>query len=390
MSATPRPLRIVADENMPGLQALFSGLGEVTALPGRDLDPEIVKDADVLLVRSVTKVNEALLADSKVRFVGSATIGMDHLDRPWLDSRNIFHTNAPGCNAESVADYVIGVLAHLFLVDGYDGFHDKRFAVIGAGNVGSRVVKRLRGMGLNVVVNDPPLEKSGTQPEESFVCLEDALKADIICMHTPLVRGGDHPTKHLIGKDELSKIRPGSLLINAGRGDVIDNSALLARLEQQHDFTVALDVWEGEPDVLRALIPFTRLSTPHIAGYSLDGRMRGSWMIYQSLCHFLGMTPDIELESLLPSPFISEARVQGDTSFADCLRLVPLTVDVHRESERFRQHYADSNEHPGLFDRLRKSYPLAREMSTLKIALDNATSATQHTLSALGFSLKDV
>ncbi|PPC77284.1 erythronate-4-phosphate dehydrogenase [Pokkaliibacter plantistimulans] len=377
-------LRIVADENMPGLTTLFNDIGSLTALPGRSITRQDLLQADVLLVRSITRVNQALLEGTPVKFVGSATIGTDHLDIPWLNNNHITHTNAPGCNADSVADYVIAALAHLSHQDGSNWFTNKTAAVIGAGNVGSKVVQRLRGLGLHVLVNDPPRQQQHPTDDPHFVDLNTALSADIICCHTPLVRSGDFPTYHLLDEPQISAIRPGTLLLNAGRGDVINNQALLERMQRQNDLELVLDVWENEPRPLLGLIPYTRISTPHIAGYSLDGRLRGSWMIYQALCKFVGIQPTVSFDQLVPEPTIRAVSCSTSISLPECFNLIPLALDVSREDQRFRRTLstAEAGELASAFDTLRKTYPLSRELRQLQVKVDKQTTATYNKLTS--------
>ncbi len=244
-----RKLKIVADENMPQVEAIFSRFGQVTLLPGRELSADDLKETDVLLVRSITQVNSDLLVGTPVQFVGTATIGTDHIDQTYLQNHEIAFSNAPGCNADAVVEYV---LSSLFLVAEHQSFEpkDRTFGIIGVGNVGGRLQRRLQALGYNVLLNDPPR----AEQEDGFVGLAEILtKADVICVHTPLTKEGEHLTHHLLGEDELGRLKQDAIIINAGRGPVIDNQALLDMGKLRPDLTFILDVWEHEPRVSAAL-----------------------------------------------------------------------------------------------------------------------------------------
>jgi erythronate-4-phosphate dehydrogenase len=237
-------------------------------------------------VRSVTKVNQALLQDTPVKFVGSATIGTDHIDLPYLQSRNIAFHHAPGCNAQSVCDWLLAVFSRLHL--DYDLYWwQKTIGVIGVGNVGSKVVERLKALGCRVLVCDPLRHDAGTLPEHTN--LETLLEfSDIVCLHTPHTCEGAYPTHHMINSQQLSKLRAGSWLINGGRGPVVEHSALLNALADGH-IQAVLDVWPQEPMVTSALLNEVALASPHVAGYSLEGKFEGTRMLADALYRWAGV-----------------------------------------------------------------------------------------------------
>lgn len=272
-------LTIVADENILALEDYFGDLGTLIRVPGRTLSREQLMGADILLVRSVTRVDKQLLAGTPVRFVGSCTIGTDHLDTGWLERRGIAWSAAPGCNANSVVEYVFCALAAL----GLDwapwlGKEGRSFGIVGCGNVGGLLQKRLRVLDIPCAVYDPWLPDN---PDASD--LDTVLRQDVICLHAPLVKKGPHPSFHMIGAEQLARIKDGAVLISAGRGAVVDNRALLALLCKGKRFTTVLDVWENEPDIDTALLDLVDMGTPHIAGYSLDGKLAGTAMIRKAL-----------------------------------------------------------------------------------------------------------
>ncbi|WP_240776424.1 4-phosphoerythronate dehydrogenase PdxB [Nitrincola alkalilacustris] len=389
-------LTIVADENMPALEPLFGHLGSLVRLPGRSMTPDDLKQADILLVRSVTQVGEALLRDSQVKFVGTATIGTDHIDQAWLQQAGIAFASAPGCNADAVVDYVLSVCFHLAREQTFD-LRDRTFGVVGEGNVGGRLVQRLRAMGVQVLVCDPPkareqavdvvVESTVNSSLDSVerVDLPTLLaQADIISLHTPLTHDGEDPTWHLLGADQLAVLRTGTILINTARGPIIDNQALLQVARQRCDLTLILDVWEQEPVVDPELAALCRIATPHIAGYSLDGKIRGSWMLYQALGQWLEREPEITLQSVLPPAAFNQVVLgQG----ADTLPLMQLLYDPHRDDRALRATlHLRPDERVKAFDHLRKSYPERREFATLSLSGD-ISSAQRRELSAVGFRL---
>lgn len=380
-------MKIVADENIPAVTAAFSSLGEVTLVHGRSLQPEQVLDADMLLVRSVTRVDEQLLAGSRVRFVGSATIGFDHVDRGYLAARGIGFATAPGSNAISAAEYVVSALLEVAQQQDFR-LAGKTVGVIGCGNVGSRVRVRLAALGMRCCVNDPPLHEAGAPGE--YVALETALACDIVTVHVPLELGGRHPTYHLLDTEALARLRPGTVLINTARGPVADNAALLDALRRRDDLTVVLDVWEGEPSISPALLERVVLGTPHIAGYSLDGKLRGTEMIYRAACEYLGTAVTWDVRRVLPP--VAPLDVSAATGGADIEALARAAVlgcyDVRRDDERLRRLFElAADGWPAYFDRLRKDYPVRREFAATPLLHGPLSDAQRRMLAGLGFAV---
>lgn len=322
-------MKIVADENIAYAKHFFAGLGELVLLPGRSISAEDVRDADVLLVRSVTRVDQQLLTNSRVRFVGSCTIGTDHVDRAYLAQKNIHFAFAPGCNAQAVVEYVVAALQGL-AVD----LAALRIGVVGCGNVGGRLLRYLIESGVDAVGCDPFLLHS----DLPLVDMNAIMQCDVICLHTPLTHDGAHPTFHLFDKTRIGQLKAGTVLLNAGRGAVIDNAALLQRLEQQQDLQVVLDVWENEPAIDHELLAQVAIGTPHIAGYSAEGKLRGTEMVYAALCDFLGRAPQAEAVAL------------GGT-------VEPY--DIFADDAALREQYPRDG--AAAFDRLRKLYRVRRE-----------------------------
>lgn len=369
---------IVADENIPEVGAYFSALGEVRTVAGRALGPAELGSAEILLVRSVTRVDRALLEGSRVRFVGTATIGTDHLDLDYLRERGIAWASAPGSNATSVVEYVLsclcaldGVLARLL-----DG---GAVGIVGLGNVGGSLRRRLLQLGIRVIAHDPLLP-----PADHLRSLDEVLAADVVCCHTPLTRGGAHPTWHLLDAPRLRRLRPGAVLLNAGRGAVVDNRALLALLDERPDLRVVLDVWEGEPAIATALLDRVAIGTPHIAGYSLDGKRAGTRMILDACRAFLGEAAASSLRRAEPTPapvIALPERVSG----VGLLRAAMLAAyDVREDDRRLRAALAGGG--PQAFDLLRKHYPVRRELAAFCVdGWDRLAPPERALLSAMGF-----
>lgn len=374
---------IVADENIPLLDAFFESFGEIRRVPGRSIDRATVEQADVLLVRSVTNVNRALLEGSKVRFVGTCTIGTDHLDLDYFQQAGISWSSAPGCNARGVVDYVLGSLLTLAEIEGAD-LKQRTYGVVGAGEVGGRLVEVLKGLGWNVLVCDPPRQSA---EGGDFVSLEQIIeRCDVISLHTPLKKHGAQSTWHLFDRDRLSQLKPGTWLINASRGPVVDNAALRNVLLQREDLQAVLDVWEGEPEVDVALADLCVLATPHIAGYSLDGKQRGTAQIYQAFCDFLGQPATVSLSELLPAPWLAQVTLNAQTDPAWALAMLCRGVyDPRRDDADFRRSLVGSvSEQRAAFDALRKHYPLRREIDGLQVLVEGESVELRQIVAALG------
>ena len=354
-------MKLLADENMPFVQELFGDRAEVVTCPGRDLRPEQLRDVDVLLVRSITRVDAALLAQAeRLSFVGTATIGYEHIDTDLLARRGIAFASAPGCNKVAVGDYVLAAL--LRVAEHKDwSLKDKTLGVVGVGNTGSEVAARARALGMKVLLCDPP---KALQKTTAFVDLEQVLACDIVSFHVPLTREGEFPTWHLLDKNAIDRLHGDQVLINACRGDVWDNESLLARQQSEAPLTLVMDVWEHEPDVLAALVPHVLLATPHIAGYSLEGKARGTFALYRAWCEQQQLGMLLTPEQLLPPSPIGAIHLHEAPDQALAARLVRLVYDIARDDAAFRQALGQ----PGFFDRLRKQYPQRRELGSVQLS----------------------
>ncbi|MEO4049267.1 4-phosphoerythronate dehydrogenase PdxB [Pseudomonas sp. CAU 1711] len=370
---------IVADENIPLLDEFFSAFGEIRRHPGRAIDRAALGEAEVLLVRSVTRVDRALLEGSRVRFVGTCTIGTDHLDLDYFTEAGIAWSSAPGCNARGVVDYVLGSLLALAETRGRR-LPELTYGVVGAGQVGGRLVEVLRGLGWDVRVCDPPRQAA---EGGDFVDLASILRdCDVISLHTPLDAG----TRHLLGAAQLRRLRPGAWLINASRGAVVDNAALKAHLRTGAELEVVLDVWEGEPLVDPELAALCRIATPHIAGYSLDGKLRGTAQIYQAYCRAMGLEERVSLDELLPPAWLGELQLSEEADIGWALATLCRAVyDPRRDDADFRRSLVgDATQRKAAFDALRKHYPQRREIDGLQVRLQGDAPHLAALVAALG------
>ena len=376
-------MNIIADENIPFVREAFGRIGTVSTLPGRNMTAGDLRGCDILLVRSVTRVDAALIGDAPIRFVASATIGTDHIDLEYLRQRGIGFANAPGCNAESASEYIIGALFHLAERRGFDPF-SLRAGIIGHGNVGSRVRRKLETLGIEVLLNDPPKQQAGID-EHNYVSLQTLIdECDFITCHVPLTHDGEHPTWHLLDAARLAELRPGCILFNAARGAVIDNPALSALLRERPDLTVFLDTWEGEPSIDLELMRQVDLASPHIAGYSVEGRLRGTQMIHDACCRELGIDSHWFMQDHLPDPqpLTLEDGIR-DFWFRVFERHYPI-----RQDDRALRALAEHPAHAAAgFDRLRKQYPPRYEYPQFRISAEHP-GALHRVLQQLGFSLE--
>jgi len=380
-------MKILADENIPLVNEFFQSMGEVCTRPGRTMSSEDTHAASALLVRSVTNVNQALLDGSNVSFVGTCTIGVDHLDQEWLRKNHIAYSSAPGCNANSVVEYVYAALCHLNV-----NWLDKKFGIIGCGNVGGLLHARLKLQGVDCYCYDP-LRTSLDNPD--LTTLEEVLQCDIISMHTPLTKTGEHPSFHLINLSELQQLKPDAVLLNCGRGPVINNADLLQFLTLRKDVKVVLDVWEPEPDISLDLLDKVVLGSPHIAGYSYDGKLKGTEMIYQALCKHLNQIPQLSLQTLVPP--LADNRLQlvpGQNIWEQLKLLIAQVYAIAEDDKRLRAlaqraRKGEDNIATG-FDHLRKHYPIRREFHNYQVQIAEHDSAAAEWLGILGFQVNRV
>ncbi|MCB2155434.1 4-phosphoerythronate dehydrogenase [bacterium] len=376
---------IIADENIPLIREAMSPVGDVRLVAGRSLTRRDVAEADVLLVRSVTRVDADLLDGTPVRFVGTATIGTDHIDLPYLQQRGIGFSSAAGSNARSVVEYVVAALIETSLRAG-EPLAGKTLGIVGRGNIGSALAKVAPALGLKVLVNDPPLERAGDPGP--FVALDDLLReSDFVTFHVPLNREGPDCTIHLLGDAGLAAMKPTAVMLNTSRGPVVDNAALLTALQSGWLRGAILDVWEGEPDIDTRLLEMVNIATPHIAGYSLDGKTNGTTMLAAAVREFFGFE---ELwQPSLPEPAEPTIEIGAQSSFEAFLaEAVRHSYPILEDDERLRRSLAlPEDRRPEWFDRLRKEYPVRREFRNFRLSAPELPEEWKSCAEALGFRL---
>ena len=343
-------MKIVADENIPFLKELLPNDAELILKPGRDIQRHDLIDADILMTRTVTPVNADLLANTAVKFVGTATAGYDHLDTSWLTDNGIAWAYAPGVNATAVAEYVICCIAYLQTQNVLSP--QARIGVIGVGHIGAKVAKRLQTLGLDVLLNDPP--RAAQESHFYSTPLSQFQDLDCICLHTPLTTTGSFPTHHLLNESFLKTLNPSCVLLNAGRGAVIDNVAL-AKSSMK---TICLDVWENEPNIVLSLLEKATIATPHIAGYSLQAKFQAVYMIYEKIkkhFHFQDAHPEdflMDIRKKIKLPVVPNdtwqtlaLKIYNPVDDTQIMKKTLLSAsDPARAFETLRQHYAFRNE----------------------------------------------
>jgi erythronate-4-phosphate dehydrogenase len=383
-------LLIVADRNIPHVQEAFRRLGEVVLVETGAMVPRVVHDADALIVRSETPVGAALLEGSKVRFVGTATIGTDHIDTRYLDANGIAFASAPGSNANSVAEYVTAALLALAERRG-GGLAGLTLGVVGVGHVGSKVVNAAGALGIHVLLCDPPLGR--TTGESRFRPLDDLMDADIITLHVPLTTEGADPTYHLFDIRRLKRMKEGAVLINTARGAVVDSAALKEVLAAGTLSAAILDVWENEPAIDTGLMRRTLLATPHIAGYSLDGKVNAVRMMCGALYGFAGADPHSVPEFHLHPPSVDRVTLSAAEQGGESVlrTIVAHSYDILRDDRRLRSVEAVPDAQRGNYFRgLRKEYPVRREFPATTVILPPEKHSLAGPLRQLGFRVECV
>lgn len=346
-------MKIVVDDKIPFIREAIAQISDqVVYRPGKDISPEDVQDADALIIRTRTHCDATLLQGSKVSFIATATIGYDHLDTDYLKQAHIAWTNCPGCNASSVGQYLHSCLLLLEKEKGYD-LTQTTIGLVGVGHVGHAVIEAIRPLGVHILLNDPPqaetLQQAG-QAADMFLSLEELQsRCDIISFHTPLILNGKHPTYHLADKHFFDKLARKPVIINTSRGSVIDNQALLQAFKEGKIRDAIIDTWENEPDINQELLHLIYIGTPHIAGYSADGKANATRMALTALCRHFHLPANFQIHApklprnAIPFPFAPEKEL--------ALEL----YNPHTDSMKLKNH-------PELFEDLRGNYPLRREI----------------------------
>lgn len=367
---------IIADENIPGLEESFGQFGDIQLFSGRTLSSRETQKAEVLLVRSVSRIHRQLLLNSSVRFLGSATIGTDHLDTGALQAAGIHWCHAPGCNADGAAQYTLAMLVLAAKRTGLR-IENLKVGIVGLGNVGKRLSRLLNTLGVNgVIACDPPLAESGHQ---GLVSMEEIAECDVISFHVPLTESGPHPTKYLGNQQLFSQLNEGTLVINSSRGAVLDATALRHWLNSGRGHA-ALDVWPAEPQIDVRLLEKVVVATPHVAGYSLDGKLNGTRMLFSQFLHWQGLNPVEPLQPFAPAPEVLQLPAESNVESA-----ILAACPVERDDQALRAHL-NVKDHISAteFDELRRTYPERRDFAGISIAGD-ASGSLKKRLCQFGF-----
>jgi len=383
-------MKIVCAQTVLLGEHAFSHAGKTVVLPDREITRKDLCDADALIVRSKTKITRELLEGTPVKFVATATAGADHIDAAWLESQGIFWTASPGCNANSVSEYIVVALLtlsrrHHFVLSG------KTLGVVGCGNVGSRVVKKCEALGMRVLQNDPPL--AAKDPDADFFPLEAVLtESDIITLHTPLVKEGSWPTKDLADFRFFEQLNPNSIFINAARGDICDYDALLSAQENGTVTYTILDVWSPEPAFRIDLLETTDLATPHIAGHSYEGKLNGTTNCYHQLCTFFEIQETWDIAASLPPTSVPYLEIDCTNQLDEevLLKIVQAVYNIELDDQQIRvAAVLDEIDRAQNFDTLRKNYPVRREFHNTTVHAKNANPSLIKKIRALGFLLTE-
>jgi len=375
-------MRITIDENIVFAREAFSEFGVIQLLNGRAIKKQYLLDTEILIVRSITKVDEKLLTGTKVKYVGTATIGTDHIDLEYLKANGIHFQSAAGCNSMSVAEYVFSAIVRLCREKNIS-LKDKSIGIIGVGNVGSKVKKISEAVGLRVIQNDPPLAR--INKNEKYYSLDEALSSDIVTFHVPLNLSGEDKTFHLLNNENISTIKPASILINTSRGAIIDNQALKKKLELKKDIYTVFDVWENEPEIDFGLYNLVDIATPHIAGYSLEGKVNGTKIIYKALCDYIGTeehwTPTVSKENRIIE--LGSKNNLLDNLYSAFAQVYPCWIDDFN----FRKNIAGENDLMRQFDLFRKNYWKRHEFSNYKFFGNNYKDSLLKVMKALNIQI---
>jgi erythronate-4-phosphate dehydrogenase len=373
-------MKFVIDDKIPYIKGALEPFGEVVYLPGAKTTPEIVKNADALITRTRTICNEALLKNSTVSFIATATIGFDHIDTDFCKQAGIEWTNAPGCNSKSVEQYIASALFVLAEKKGFQ-LKDKTIGVVGVGQVGSKVAKVCELLGMKVLLNDPPRERA--EGPKQFVSFQEIISnSDIITFHVPLTMHGEDATFHMADSLFFNSLEHCPIIFNTCRGEVVDTFAGESAIERGQISGMVLDCWEREPEIDRNLLHLVDLATPHIAGYSKDGKANGTMMSIQAISQFFNLgIDDWQPQGVdLPEQTIISLDGLNRTEEAIIGEAILFTYDIRNDDQQLRNN-------PELFEKLRGDYPVRREYPVFTLKPKNVNDVTLDKLKQLGFNI---
>ncbi len=374
-------MKFIIDDKIPYIKGALEPFGEVVYLPGAKTTPEVVNDADAIVTRTRTICNEQLLKGSSVKFIATATIGYDHIDADYCAGAGIEWTNAPGCNSKSVEQYVLSALLVLAEKKGFE-LKEKTIGLVGVGQVGSKVAKVCELLGMQVLLNDPPRERK--EGPEQFVSFQQIIsKSDIISFHVPLTMHGEDATFQMADTLFFNALERQPIIINSCRGEVVDTFAAETAIQRGQISALVLDSWEREPNIDRNLLQLVDLGTPHIAGYSKDGKANGTTMSVQAVSRFFKLGIDDWQPQGVDVPEQTILQLDGlNRTEEEILReAVLFTYDIREDDKRLR-------ENPNDFEKLRGDYPVRREFPVFTIQYENISKETLEKLQKLGFKIE--
>ncbi len=378
-------MKFAVDKNIPLVKEFFGTLGDVTILETGSMTSEAVRDADVLIVRSETKVGKQLLEKSAVKFVGTTTIGFDHIDLDYLNSRHIAFANAPGSNANAVKEYVVAGLLYLSNFYGFE-LRGKTIGVVGVGNVGKKIIHAAEVLGMHVLKNDPPLAR--LTADRAFLPLDELAHCDIISLHVPLTKTGMDPTFRLFDGERFGKMKQGSIFINTSRGSVVDTKALIHALREKRIAYSIIDVWENEPAIDQELLSMVTIGTAHIAGHSLEGKINAVRMVREQVCKYfsLSLPAGPDLTAIIGTSIgvqVPSDRLQ--TAETVLHRIVSQCYDITFDDAQLRGLlYLPLSQRKEYFQKLRSTYRIRREFSNAIAKLPPQYSSIKNQLNSLG------
>lgn len=378
-------MKIAADKNILYANDAFSTIGDVELFDLNEITNKNIRNFDALIIRSTTNVNKKLLENTKIKFVGSAVAGTDHIDIEYLQEQKIEFSSASGCNARSVAEYVLTAIYAFCKKNNAANYPISPkglcVGIIGVGNIGGLVAEILQNLGIKILLNDPILEKQG---QTGFSPLEKlAENCDIITVHTPLTKSGEFKTEGLLGEDFFAKMKPNALLIQASRGAVCDENSLLQYLSNNYNSRSAVDVWENEPSINFDLAKRCFFRTPHIAGHSFDGKINGTKIIYEKCCKFFSKKPTFDFEKEVFSKIEKQTLVFNENITEILLKCCPIDKDTEEFNKLLE--ISDENERKNAFKKQRANYRKRLEFSHYKVK--NAPAEIAKDLKILGFSV---
>ena len=356
-------MKIVIDNKIPFIEGVFEPHAEVVYKRGAEITRQDVADADALIVRTRTKCNAELLKGSKVRFIATATIGFDHIDTEFCAKEGIHWTNAKGCNSSSVLQYVFTALVALEVKHRFK-LKDKTIGIVGVGSVGEKVARYAMALGMKVLLCDP--FRVVDEWRDFYVPFSEISKTDIITFHVPLSRDGEYASYHLADAAFFEQLSPDALLINTSRGEVVDGAALKQALKNNKILDAVLDVWESEPHIDLELLALVAIGTPHIAGYSLDGKATGTAMSVHSISRFFNLPLLNWTATGLPYLKAVDVQLEAGQSYSD---IFTYTYNIYSDDQRLRQN-------PDAFELQRESYPVRREFSAYRYFCKNQKQET--------------